>query len=171
MAKNPIKIENYKVGMILGAASARVSAEKTTPPPYFTEASLMDAMREAWRFVDAEQDRAMLKETNGIGTARTRGDVIKDLLRGKLIARDGKGKKTVLKVTPTGRALTSIAPAALKSIGMTAKWEMLFAQIEKGEILPDQFRAVIKKFQVAIVEHARKQKLSGSNNLEPRQAK
>lgn len=156
MAKfNP---SNYQVGAIVRAASARANPEKTTAPQYFTEASLLEAMCEAWRFAGTEQDRAMLKETNGIGTARTRGDAIKDLINGKLIERHGKGKKTVLKDSAMGRALNRMAPAAMKSVVMTAKWEMLFAKVSAGEAAPEAVNQVINKFVGGIVMHAKQQK-------------
>lgn len=144
--------------MIVKAASARVSAEKTEPPSYYTEASLLEDMVNAHKYATNEDDRAALKATNGIGTARTRGEVIKELIASKFLVREGKGKRQVLKDSQAGRILTKIAPAAMKSVSMTAKWEMLFSKIEHGQLPPEQFKAVIRKFIQAIVDSARQQK-------------
>lgn len=153
-----INITAYQVGTIVNAASARVAAEKTSPPAYYTEATLLEDMVNAYKYAPTEQDREALKATNGIGTARTRGEAIKELINSKFLYRDGKGKKQVVKDSPAGRMLTKIAPAAMKSVAMTAKWEMLFSKIEKGELAADQFQSVIRKFISAIIDSARKQK-------------
>lgn len=159
MAK--INIEQYKAGMIVNAVSARVEEKKTKAPLYYTEASLLDDMVAAHKFATNEEDRKMLQLTKGIGTARTRGEVIKELLRGKYMISSRSGKDRILKDTPAGRQLSALAPAALKSVTMTAKWEILFSKIESGELLPSQFRQVIRKFVAALVESVRQQKENG----------
>lgn len=158
--KVKINLEHYQVGRILGAKSARLSAEKTNPPPYYTEASLLDDMVGAYKFASTEEERAMLKETNGIGTARTREPVITDLMKKKQIERvRGKGKGMILKDTPLGRTLTKAAPPVMTSVVMTAKWEMFLAMVAKGKITPEQFRAKMDPFVAGLVERAKTQKV------------
>jgi DNA topoisomerase-3 len=158
-----IELSNYQVGTIVQAASARLSAEKTSPPPYFTEASLLEAMVNAHQFATNEADRQSLKAGNGIGTARTRGEVIKELKGGKvpMIAVVGKGKKAHLEDTPAGRHLTKLAPSALKNVAMTAKWEVLFTKIEKGEVTHPQFKQVTGQFVTVLVDSVRQMKEKG----------
>lgn len=171
-----INIDAYQVGTIVRAASARVKAEETSPPSYYTEASLLDDMREAHKFATNDADREALKVTNGIGTARTRGQVIKELLESKSIERKGKGKSQKIVVTPAGRALSTMAPKAMKNVTMTAKWEILFAQIEKGTLEVAQFKRVIRMFVAAIVDEVKKKKESNNgapvwNHAQPNKAK
>lgn len=155
---NALKLENYEVGKMISARSARVSAEETKRPPYYTEAALLEDMCNAHKFATNEEERAQLKETNGIGTARTRGEVIKDLLRSDYIARSGKGKSTVLKDTATGRHLNSIAPPVLKSVAMTAKWELSLTQVARGIVTKERFIKVLESFVTALVQQVRNDK-------------
>ena len=68
----------------------RVEAKRTQPPPRYNEGTLVDAMQNAWRFVEDPALRERLKEAKGIGTPATRADIIKGLKRQNLLAADGK---------------------------------------------------------------------------------
>src|SRR5690242_8413668 len=48
-----------------------VEDKETRPPPRYNEGTLIDAMQNAWRFVDNEVLRERLKEARGIGTPAT----------------------------------------------------------------------------------------------------
>ena len=77
-------------------------AEKwTTPPKFYTEATLLRAMETAGKFVDNEELRAALKE-NGIGRPSSRASIIETLFKRHYIKRERKN----LIATPTeiGRA-------------------------------------------------------------------
>jgi DNA topoisomerase-3 len=52
----------------------RVEAKRTQPPPRYNEGTLVDAMQNAWRFVDDPALRERLKEAKGIGTPATRAE-------------------------------------------------------------------------------------------------
>ncbi|MGN1263621.1 MAG: DNA topoisomerase, partial [Prevotella sp.] len=69
----------------------------TTPPKYYTEATLLRAMETAGKFVDDEQLRAALKE-NGIGRPSSRAAIIETLFKRHYIKRERKN----LIATPTG---------------------------------------------------------------------
>src|SRR5208283_5099777 len=49
----------------------RVQAKQTQPPPRYNEGTLVDAMQNAWRFVEDPALRERLKEAKGIGTPAT----------------------------------------------------------------------------------------------------
>ncbi|MGE4080728.1 MAG: DNA topoisomerase, partial [Reyranella sp.] len=53
-----------------------VEAKETKPPPRYNEGTLIEAMQNAWRFVDDEVLRDRLKEAKGIGTPATRAEII-----------------------------------------------------------------------------------------------
>lgn len=154
-----INIAAYKPGTIVRAKSARVSSEQTKPPSYYTEATLLEDMVKAYKFAQNQADRDMLKLTNGIGTARTRGEVIKDLKKSKMIEPHGKGKNTTIRVTEGGKFLSKIAPAPLKNVAMTAKWEILLGQVERSELGADTFIKVIDNFVCGIVDNVKKLKV------------
>ena len=69
----------------------------TTPPKYYTEASLLRAMETAGKFVEDEELRAALKE-NGIGRPSSRAGIIETLFKRHYIRRQRKN----LVATPTG---------------------------------------------------------------------
>ena len=167
----PLNISKVRVGGVVGAVSARVEVTQSAPPASYTEASLLEDMLFAARHAQSAADAAVLEATNGIGTARTRSEGIIDLIRNKSMAREtrvvGGRQKMVVVMTDAGRKLESALPAELKSVGLTAKWEMLCRRIERGEITAESFLVVIRKFVVAVVADAKKRKASGQGATTP----
>ena len=117
----------------------KVEAKRTQAPPRYNEGTLVDAMQNAWRFVEDPALRDRLKEAKGIGTPATRAEVIKGLRRQNLLDADGKW----LMPTPAGlqlfETLRGAAPA-LVDPGTTAVWEMRLDEVVTGRA---DFRAVI----------------------------
>jgi DNA topoisomerase-3 len=58
-----------------------IEDKETRPPPRYNEGTLIEAMQNAWRFVDDEVLRERLKEAKGIGTPATRAEIIGGLKR------------------------------------------------------------------------------------------
>jgi DNA topoisomerase-3 len=50
----------------------KIEDKETRPPPRYNEGTLIEAMQNAWRFVDDEVLQERLKEAKGIGTPATR---------------------------------------------------------------------------------------------------
>lgn len=100
--------------------------KETTPPPYYTEATLLRAMETAGKFVDNEELRAAMKE-NGIGRPSSRANIIETLFKRHYIKRQ---KKRIV-ATPTGTALVDIIhEELLKSPELTGIWEKKLRDIE-----------------------------------------
>ena len=117
----------------------KVQAKKTQPPPRYGEGTLIDAMQNAWRFVDDNVLRERLKEAKGIGTPATRAEIIKGLKRQMLLAADGKH----VVPTPAGLQLYELLRAAAPALvdpGTTAVWEMRLDDVVMGKA---DYRAVI----------------------------
>lgn len=109
---------------------------KTTPPKYYTEATLLRAMETAGKQVEDEEMRELMKD-NGIGRPSTRANIIETLFRRKYIE---KKRKNIL-ATPTGIALIdTIQNELLKSAELTGNWEKKLRLIEKGEYELDVFK-------------------------------
>ena len=110
----------------------KIEDKETRPPPRYNEGTLIEAMQNAWRFVDDEVLRERLKEAKGIGTPATRAEVIGGLKKqGFLIAQ---GKNIV--PTETGLSLFSIlkqADPALVDPGVTAQLECLLDDVVVGK--------------------------------------
>jgi DNA topoisomerase-3 len=111
---------------------AKIEDKETRPPPRYHEGTLIEAMQNAWRFVDDEVLRERLKEAKGIGTPATRAEIIGGLKKqGFLIAQ---GKNIV--PTETGLSLFGVlqqADAALVDPGVTAQLECLLDDVVVGK--------------------------------------
>lgn len=109
---------------------------KTTPPKYYTEATLLRAMETAGKQVEDEEMRELMKD-NGIGRPSTRANIIETLFKRKYIEK----KRKNIAATPTGMALIdTIQNELLKSAELTGVWEQKLRLIEKGEYQPDVFK-------------------------------
>jgi len=82
-----------------------------------TKGTLIEAMQNAWRFVDDEVLRDRLKEAKGIGTPATRAEIIGGLKKqGFLIAQ---GKNIV--PTETGLSLFGVLKQADPALGRSGR--------------------------------------------------
>jgi DNA topoisomerase-3 len=77
---------------------------KTQPPKYYTEGTLITAMKNVGRDAEDEENKAILRETEGIGTDATRANVIETLKKQDYITLQ---KNNVL-VTPKGETLCEV---------------------------------------------------------------
>ena len=116
-------------------------AEKwTTPPKFYTEATLLRAMETAGKFVENEELRAALKE-NGIGRPSSRASIIETLFKRHYIKRERKN----LIATPTGIELIDlIREELLKSCELTGIWEKKLRDIEHKQYDASQFVEELK---------------------------
>jgi DNA topoisomerase-3 len=120
-------------------SETKVEAKRTQPPPRYSEGTLVDAMQNAWRFVEDPALRERLKEAKGIGTPATRAEIIKGLKLQNLLITEGK----LVAPTPAGLQLFELLRAsapALVDPGTTALWEMRLDEVVTGKA---EFRAVI----------------------------
>lgn len=150
-------LESYKVGQALHAASAEMEEGKTSPPPRYNQASLIAAMESAWRFAKDPDERAMLKQTEGIGTARTREATLANLLKRNLLETKKAGKLYELRSTQLGRDMIGRLPVWLTDVSTTAKWEMLLGAIERGEVAPQAVLDSQIQYVNQVVERAKGQ--------------
>ena len=112
-----------------------LTEKQTTPPKYYTEATLLRAMETAGKFVEDEELRAALKE-NGIGRPSSRAGIIETLFKRHYIKRQRKN----LMATPTGiELIDTIHEELLKSCELTGIWEKKLRDIEHKKYDPAQF--------------------------------
>ena len=123
-------------------------AEKmTTPPKFYTEATLLRAMETAGKLVDSDELREALKE-NGIGRPSTRAAIIETLFKRKYIRKEKKN----LVATPTGMELIGlIREELLKSAELTGIWEKKLREIEKKSYDAATFVGELKQMVTDIV--------------------
>ena len=131
-----------------GPHTPTLTEKWTTPPPYYTEASLLRAMETAGKFVEDEELRAALKE-NGIGRPSTRAAIIETLFKRHYIRKERKR----LVATTTGIELIDlIHEELLKSAELTGIWEKKLRDIEANKYDPLQF---INELKLQITEIVR----------------
>ena len=109
-----------------------VEEKETRPPPRYNEGTLIEAMQQAWRFVDDEVLRDRLKEAKGIGTPATRAEIIGGLKRQEFLIVQGKN----IVPTETGLKLFGVlqqADPALVDPGVTAQLECLLDDVVVGK--------------------------------------
>lgn len=109
--------------------------KQTLPPSYFTEGSLIYAMENPFEYVDNEEERKILKDTNGIGTVATRADILEKLFNNDYLLLE-KGN---IKITNKAKQLLSLVPKKLKSPSLTAVWEKQLYSISKNKLNKDKF--------------------------------
>lgn len=112
-----------------GPHEPSLEQKQTSPPKYFTEATLLRAMETAGKQVEDETLREVMK-ANGIGRPSTRANIIETLFRRRYVSR----KRKNLVPSDTGIELIgSIQNELLKSAELTGQWELKLSQIERGK--------------------------------------
>ncbi|MGF1712387.1 DNA topoisomerase III [Vibrio kagoshimensis] len=106
-------------GTVLTCREGLISDKKTEPPKHFTEATLLQAMTGIARFVADKDLKAILKETDGLGTEATRAGILDTLFKRQLLTRQGKS----IHSSPAGRGLINALPTDSTYPDMTAHWE------------------------------------------------
>lgn len=130
-----------------GSHTPTLTEKWTTPPKYYTEATLLRAMETAGKFVEDEELRSALKE-NGIGRPSSRAGIIETLFKRHYIRRERKN----LVATATGIELIDlIKEELLKSCELTGIWEKKLRDIEHKTYDPAQFIEELKAQINAIV--------------------
>jgi len=130
-----------------GPHTPTLTEKWTTPPKYYTEATLLRAMETAGKFVDDETLRAALKE-NGIGRPSSRAGIIETLFKRHYIRRERKN----LIATATGIELIDIIhEELLKSCELTGIWEKKLRDIEHKKYEAADFINELKQQVTEIV--------------------
>ncbi len=134
-----------------GPHEPQLKEKTTTPPKYYTEATLLRAMETAGKTVEDEDLRDAMKE-NGIGRPSTRAAIIEKLFQRKYIERQGKA----VHATPLGVDLIAkIISPLLMSAELTGRWEKKMRMIERGEYEAREFLAELKQMTTEVVREVK----------------
>ncbi|MBQ2189522.1 MAG: DNA topoisomerase 3 [Paludibacteraceae bacterium] len=132
----------------------QLKEKTTTPPKYYTEATLLRAMETAGKTVENDELREAMKE-NGIGRPSTRAAIIEKLYQRKYIVKQGKS----LRATETGINLIHlIISPLLKSAELTGLWEKKLREIERGEYTAQDFLNELKEMTSGVVRDVKTNK-------------
>ena len=134
-----------------GPHEPQLKEKTTTPPKYYTEATLLRMMETAGKTVDDEELRDAMKE-NGIGRPSTRAAIIEKLFQRKYIERQGK----TIHATPVGIDLIAkIISPLLMSAELTGRWEKRLRMIERGEYEARAFLDELKQMTTEVVREVK----------------
>lgn len=122
--------------------------KQTSPPPRFTEGTLIEAMANVHRFVSDTSAKAVLKENEGIGTEATRAGTIETLKQRGYLLPD----KKALVSTALGRELIAQTPDALKDPVTTATWENRLEAVAQGKMSLTDFMAEQTRVLPALID-------------------
>ena len=123
--------------------SAGVREGKTSPPKHYTEDSLLAAMETAGAG-DMPEDA----ERKGLGTPATRAATLEKLVSAGFVQR----KKKQLIPTEKGTNLILVLPDNIKSPMLTAEWESMLKQVERGEVSAEAFMEGIADMSRTLVK-------------------
>ena len=122
-------------GDVLSYGKGEIKEKTTTPPKRFTDATLLQAMKEIHKYVKDKTLAVSLKECKGIGTEATRAGIIEGLKKAKFVTTT----KKYLTPTDTGCRVISILPDKITYPDTTALWEADLDRIAENEIPLDTF--------------------------------
>lgn len=122
---------------------------KTQPLNYYTEGTLLTAMKHVGRAMDDKDSKDILKETEGIGTEATRASIIETLKKQDYITIS----KSKIYVTEKGELLCRIiAEDEIANAGMTAQWERYLKKIRSQQGTQEAFLSSIERFVQHLIE-------------------
>jgi DNA topoisomerase-3 len=154
LAETSPAVMTAKKGDVLPLDRADLNEGKTSPPPRFTEASLLSMMKSAWRYAEAPDIREALKDAQGIGTEATRAAIIEVLKNRKYVEIKGKS----FWVTDLGMAIANAAKKmglVASDIGFTGMWEKKLGGIARGASSYESFVGEVKTLVAEEIEKIR----------------
>lgn len=138
-----VELPKVSKGETRTVKETKILSKKTNPPKPYTDASLLDAMQHAGKFVDDDSMKEILDDTKGIGTSATRASIIDGLIQKSFLLRKGK----TIRATDFGiETIKFLDGKDVISPILTAKWEERLRNIEDGSISDSQFRTEMKDF-------------------------
>ena len=153
------------VGQSLHCERGELLEKNTTPPHYFTDATLLAAMTGISRFVSSADIRKILKETDGLGTEATRAGIIELLFRRGFLVRKGKQ----IHATDAGRGLIKALPEETTLPDMTAHWEATLDAISRRETAYAQFMNPLESQLNKLIDNSSSESMDSLRGVTARQ--
>ena len=133
----------------------------TKPPPRFTPATLLKAMKEIHKYVKDKELKETLKECSGIGTEATRAEVI------EVIQKRGYVRLEKNNFVPNelGISLCKILPDKIIFPDITAQWENDLDAISSGSMSVEDFSAQQEVYVRELLENAKTSTITPPKNI------
>ena len=144
--ENLVILKTLKKNEKLAVNNFELKDAETSPPTRYNSGNIILAMRSAGKLIEDEELREQIKG-DGIGTAATRGEIIKKLVRIQYIQINDKTKV----ITPTikGEAIYDVINSSMPDMlnpDLTASWEKGLGMVARKEIKPEVFMEKLEKY-------------------------
>ena len=116
-------------GELVKYISGNIAEKTTKPPKKFTPSTLLQAMKEIYKFVKNDSLKGELKECSGIGTEATRAGIIEKLQSAGFLKLAGK----YFEPTEKAKIAVKILPDEIIYPDTTAVWEKHLEEIATGK--------------------------------------
>ena len=132
-----------------------IKQQKTKPPAFYTDDTLLKAMEDAGKTIEDEELREKMKDA-GLGTPATRAAIIQRLIQVGYARRDRKNIVSTVK----GQKLIQVVPQEISSAVTTGKWERALAKMARftseAEIAEKQekFMNSIRSYSAFLTDYA-----------------
>lgn len=140
---------------------------KTSPPKPFTEGTLLTAMTNIYQYVEDNEARKLLKDTDGLGTEATRASILSDLKRRGFLSVE---KKNIVS-TALAQELIASLPEEIKSPVLSARAESFLSEIEKGLYDKKSFINDQANFVSCIVDDVKENGIKIKSDAKPKDDK
>ena len=139
-------LKTLKKGQEIEVQNFELKEAETSPPSRYNSGNIILAMENAGKLIEEEELREQIKGA-GIGTAATRGEIIKKLERIKYIEINNKTQI----ITPTlkGETIYDIVNYSMPDMlnpKLTASWEKGLDMVAKKQIKPEEFMVKLQKY-------------------------
>ena len=167
--KNVVKSETEEAESILPPVkenelvkyvSGNIAEKTTKPPARFTPSTLLQAMKEIYRYVKNAALKIELKECSGIGTEATRAGIIEKLQDNGFLKLNGK----FFEPTDKARMVVKILPEEMIYPDTTAIWENELEEVATGKARYEKFYQSQLKGLSLLLDKARKTEIMPSSN-------
>ena len=133
-------------GQSIDSFDVSLEEGKTKPPARYTEDTLLSAMENA-----GAKEMPDDAERKGLGTPATRAGILEKLVSSGFVERKKNKKAVSLVPQDIGISLITVLPEQLQSPLLTAEWENMLKEIERGELSPEAFMAQISRMVSELV--------------------
>ena len=140
--------------------SGKILEKVTKPPTKFTPSTLLQAMKEIYKFVKNDSLKSELKECSGIGTEATRAGIIEKLQSSGFLKLAGK----FFEPTEKARMAVKILPDEIIFPDTTAIWEKNLEEVANGKENFDTFYQGQVRDLNKLLEQAKKVEIIFSKN-------
>ena len=138
-------------GQSIDSFDVSLEEGKTKPPARYTEDTLLSAMENAGAKEMPANEVCVDAERKGLGTPATRAGILEKLVSSGFVERKKNKKAVSLVPQDIGISLITVLPEQLQSPMLTAEWENMLKEIERGELSPEAFMAQISRMVSELV--------------------